>query len=67
MSKQDFRVFSTVQCTEPGCTKKIKQNVIERKPDADKCFRHWPFARRNRCRGNQKTNDNSPKANQITN
>jgi hypothetical protein len=63
MSKLDFRVFSTVQCTEPGCAKKIKQNVINRKPDADKCFRHWPFARRNRCQGNKKTNDNI----QITN
>lgn len=51
MSKKDFRVFSNVQCTEPGCTRKIKQNVIDRKPDADKCFRHWPFARRNRCKG----------------
>ncbi|MCK9209200.1 MAG: hypothetical protein M0P61_00050 [Ignavibacteriaceae bacterium] len=58
MSKQDFRVFSTVQCTEPGCTKKIKQNVINRKPDADKCFRHWPFARRNRCQG-RKSADSS--------
>lgn len=54
--KKDFRVLSEVRCTEPDCTKKLKQNLIDRNPDADKCFKHYPNARRNRCKSKAVSN-----------
>lgn len=37
----NFRELSDVQCTHPGCTKRIKMNVLERKPGADLCYKHF--------------------------
>lgn len=37
--KKHFSVLSDRTCTE--CGKKLKQNVIDRKPKADLCFVHF--------------------------
>lgn len=35
--KHDYRVLSNVTCI-CGCARKIKQNVLDRQPDARKCY-----------------------------
>lgn len=36
--KLDFRVLSRKQCETPHCRRRIKQNVIDRKPHTQFCF-----------------------------
>lgn len=51
MKKVDFRVMSNVKCDEIGCKTHLKQNVVNRKPTARKCYKHFKIhdqARRNR-------------------
>lgn len=38
--KHDFRVLSKVKCAYPGCPKKLKQNLIDKNPDAELCYNH---------------------------
>ena len=43
--KQDFRIMSTKECTHrfpdnTTCEKLLKMNVVERQPNADKCYKH---------------------------
>jgi len=28
-------------CSHPGCSRRIKLNVLARRPSATKCYRHW--------------------------
>lgn len=37
--KKDFRVLSNKKCED--CGKLLKQNLIDRNPDAKKCFKDW--------------------------
>ncbi len=45
MKKVDFRILSAIQCehVENGqrCPKRLKQNLINRHPDAHECYTHW--------------------------
>lgn len=41
MKKLDFRTLSNKRCTHPGCRKYIKQNVINRQPNAKLCYTHY--------------------------
>ena len=36
--KHDFRVMSDKKCST--CGKLLKMNVVERQPNADKCYKH---------------------------
>ncbi len=38
-AKQLFNNLSSKVCKTPGCTRRIKQNVIDRKPSAKFCYR----------------------------
>jgi len=44
--QHEHYVMSTVGCRGKGCSKKIKQNVIDRKPDAKLCFNCFRKQRR---------------------
>ena len=51
--KHDFRVMSDKKCKHPGCRKLIKQNVIDRKPMADLCYKHYLEKLKNKQRDKQ--------------
>jgi len=34
-----YNNLSTKKCSTPGCDRHIKQNVLDRKPSADLCYR----------------------------
>ena len=34
-----YNTLSTKKCSTPGCDRRIKQNILDRKPSADKCYR----------------------------
>ena len=36
----DYKVLSNVGCAIVGCHKKLKQNLIDKNPKANKCFSH---------------------------
>lgn len=38
--------LSTKKCKAKGCEKKLKLNVLARKPDAELCYKHWTEQRR---------------------
>jgi hypothetical protein len=38
--KHDFKVVSNIQCVEKGCETQLKQNLIDRNPDATRCYKH---------------------------
>jgi len=40
-NKVFYTVMSDKVCTYPGCTKHIKQNVINRVPNVKYCYKHW--------------------------
>lgn len=37
--KHDFRVLSDRRCSTPSCRKQLKQNLVDKSPDADKCWK----------------------------
>jgi len=39
MAKVPFSELSSKKCRTPGCERFIKQNIIDRKPSADLCYR----------------------------
>lgn len=41
MKKIDFRIVSDQVCAYPGCTKHLKQNLVNSDPNATYCFRHY--------------------------
>ena len=48
-----FTTLSNVTCSEKNCAKKIKSNLIDRKPTQQnfKCYKHWMkevFVKRNK-------------------
>lgn len=50
-----FHELSDVVCSVDGCRTHIKKNVLERKPNADLCYRHYIY-KRNKQRNNEKVN-----------
>jgi hypothetical protein len=38
--KLDFRILSNRRCHFPGCPKRLKQNLVDRNPDAEYCYEH---------------------------
>lgn len=48
MQKIDFRILSNLRCQEPGCHKRLKQNLVNRHPEAKFCYRHDPNSKKNR-------------------
>lgn len=36
-----FTALSDKVCIEPGCNKRLKKNVVERHPAANRCFKHY--------------------------
>jgi hypothetical protein len=46
--KKDFRVLSDRTCIESGCEHKLKQNLIDKNPDALRCYScHMRVVRKN--------------------
>ena len=46
-----FDKLSDKTCDVSGCKTRLKQRIVEEKPTAKKCFKHWSeieFARRHR-------------------
>ena len=41
IKKKDFRVLSSTMCRHPGCERKLKANIVARKPTADLCYKHF--------------------------
>lgn len=45
MAKVDFRLLSNVQCQHYGdngrCRKRLKQNLVNKIPEADRCYTHF--------------------------
>ena len=41
MKKVNFRLLSDKRCVVPGCRKRLKQNVANRNPNADMCYKHY--------------------------
>ncbi len=42
--KQPFRVLSNKVCIEPGCNRRLKANLVARKPTACRCNRcYWRY------------------------
>ncbi len=61
MEKVDYKILSNLRCKEPGCNKRLKQNLINNNPDAEHCFKHWvlnkiPHMRFKRLHLNKKEN-----------
>lgn len=47
-AKKNFRNMSKVQCNVKGCEKFLKQEIVDRNPDADKCYAcHMKLVRKN--------------------
>ena len=40
MKKVSNLIMSSVKCSHKDCNRFIKQNVIDRQPHADKCYKH---------------------------
>ena len=38
--------LSKVSCAVPGCTRKLKQRIVDTKPTARVCYRHYKILRR---------------------
>jgi hypothetical protein len=38
--KLDFRILSNRRCHFPDCPKRLKQNLVDRNPDAEHCYKH---------------------------
>ena len=52
MSKKvDCKVMSGKVCRTPGCDRKIKQNILDRKPSATLCYRCFQDKERGRGHG----------------
>jgi len=37
--KKDYKVLSNKRCVK--CSERLKQNLVDRHPDAELCFKHW--------------------------
>lgn len=37
--KKNYKALSNKLCID--CGKRLKQNLIDRNPKADRCFKHW--------------------------
>ncbi len=46
--KHSYKILSARKCKHPGCGKYFKQNLIDRNPDAEQCFKHYPKSKKNR-------------------
>lgn len=40
MKKHHYSVLSHKKCKHPGCRKRLKQNLIDKNPKAELCFKH---------------------------
>lgn len=38
--KHHFSVLSEKTCVHPSCTKRLKQNLVDKNPDAEMCYWH---------------------------
>ncbi len=48
MSKRHFKRMSDKCCSVLGCNKLLKQEIVDRNPEADKCYKcHMKFVRLN--------------------
>lgn len=47
-TKSDYKVLSNKTCATPGCERKIKQNILDRKPSAKLCYRCFQEKERGR-------------------
>ena len=47
IKKKDFRILSDQVCRHPGCTRRLKANIVARKPTADLCYKHFHLLRVN--------------------
>ena len=51
-NKKHFRNLSTKQCSVKGCDKFLKQEIVDRNPNADKCYAcHMKLVRKNPRKG----------------
>lgn len=48
--KKDYKILSDKFC-ECGCGKRLKQNLIDRSPDAKFIYKHNPECKKNRVQG----------------
>lgn len=52
--KLSYKILSTRKCNHPSCQKFLKQNLIDRQADAEKCYKHYPNSKINRAAANKK-------------
>jgi len=48
MKKKDYKILSTKKCKV--CGKFLKQNLIDKNPEAENCYKCYPFSKRNRAK-----------------
>jgi len=46
MKKKPYNALSNKRCSV--CGKRLKQNLIDRRPDAEYCYKHYPLSKKNR-------------------
>ncbi|MBI1936695.1 MAG: hypothetical protein HYS25_01080 [Ignavibacteriales bacterium] len=51
--KHKYNLLSSRKCKHPGCHKYLKQNLIDRNPEAHFCFKHYPHSKKNRPGANE--------------
>lgn len=45
--KHDYKVLNNMKCA-CGCGRFLKQNLIDRNPDAEYIYKHYPHSKKNR-------------------
>lgn len=39
--KKSYKLLTDKVCTYSGCSKRLKQNLVDKNPKAELCFTHW--------------------------